>query len=599
MCHGQHLPHQPYLDQLHKLKVYIMRVTTLLFMMMFLTGCYVNKETIRQVEQVVEVKKDSTITCTNDDGTRCAIKSPFASQYAMSVQQDSNRMMLLDHGEESLLARLHLIRAAQHSIEIQTFIWVNDEAGHFILRELLAAAKRGVKVKVIIDQLFSMGNSWLVTDLATLHQNLEIKLYNPVFQDAHTSPFEFFSAMACCMARLNKRMHNKTFIVDSKYGIVGGRNYQSRYYDWDENFNYKDRDVMAIGTVVDDMTESFASFWQSPHVVPVEYLRDVSARILKNEQSKINWQQAFSDKALQLTAKAIDADYVARKFFPHIIEVDQVEYFSDTHDKPFNKQARNANKQLTQKIHQIFASAEHSILIQTPYLVFSRKARKTLKKLRKNNPDLELIVSTNSLASTDAYYVYAISYKYKRFYLKKLKMQIYEFKDRPALIDDMFASHTINEKTRIGMHGKSFVIDGYISMIGSHNFDPRSDVLNTESGFVIKSEAFAHLLSQNIRTDMKDENSWVVAAKEQIPFFSHISGVIATISRKLPIFDIWPFRYSTSYQLKPGHPEVPSDHPDFYLNYEAIGNFPNVNLSSKQIQTIIISAFAGFAEPVM
>ena len=163
----------------------------------------------------------------------------------------------------------------------------------------------------------------------------------------------------------------------------------------------------------------------------------------------------------------------------------------------------------------------------------------------------------------------------------------------------MFAQEVVNEKTRFGMHGKSFVIDGKLSMIGSHNFDPRSDVLNTESGFVIHSEAFAKKLSENIEQDMLDQNSWVVAAKEQIPFFSRISGVIATISRKLPIFDIWPFRYSTSYKLKPGHEEVPDNHPDFYQNYEVIGSFPNVELSSKQIQTIIISAFAGFAEPVM
>jgi len=203
------------------------------------------------------------------------------------------------------------------------------------------------------------------------------------------------------------------------------------------------------------------------------------------------------------------------------------------------------------------------------------------------------------LASTDAYYVYAISYKYKRFYLKTLGMQIYEYKDHPGMIDGVFSTTSLNEDTRFGMHGKSFVIDDYVSMIGSHNFDPRSDVLNTESGFVIKSKEFALMLSANIRTDMLDQNSWVVAAKEQIPFFSPISGFIATISRKLPIFDIWPFRYSTSYRLKEGYFEVPANHPDFHQNYEPIGNFPNVNLSSKQIQTIIISAFAGFAEPVM
>jgi putative cardiolipin synthase len=435
--------------------------------------------------------------------------------------------------------------------------------------------------------------------LATLHQNLEFKLYNPVFQDAHTSPFEFFSALACCMARLNKRMHNKTFIVDNKYGIVGGRNYQSRYYDWDEDFNYKDRDVLAIGPVVTQITDSFTSFWQSPHVVRVEHLRDVSSKILNGEQSKIDWNEPYTVKAQNIIAQAVDPQVVAQTFFAEIVAVDWVEYFSDTHDKPFNREARQANKQLTQKIHQYFADAKHEILIQTPYLVFSRKARKTFKKLRRKNPELLLRVSTNSLASTDAYYVYAISYKYKRFYLKKLKMHIYEFKDRPEMLEDMFATNYINENTRFGMHGKSFVIDGTISMIGSHNFDPRSDVLNTESGFVIKSVEFAEKLTLNIEKDMKDANSWLVAAKEQIPIFSHISGFMATISRKLPIFDIWPFRYSTSYRLKPGHQEVLANHPDFYKNYEVIGNFPNVNLSSKQIQTIIISAFAGFAEPVM
>jgi len=573
--------------------------TTFLVLLLFLSGCAVNKTTIQKVEQVIEIKKDSTITCPPDQVDKCAIQTPFAAQYELATAENKNRMLLLEHGEESLMLRLHMIKSAQKTIEIQSFIWINDEAGHLIIRELLAAAKRGVKVKVIIDQLFSMGNSWLVTDIATLHQNLEFKLYNPVFQDAHTSAFEFFSALACCIARLNKRMHNKTFVVDNKYGIVGGRNYQNRYYDWDESFNYKDRDVLAIGKVVNVINTSFASFWRSPHVVPVEHLRDVSARILNNQKSHVDWQHPLPEKAVQLQTLAKDSKQIIKTFFDTIITADHVEYFSDTHDKPFNKAARSANKQLTQKIHQYFAEAEHKILVQTPYLVFSRKARKTFKKLRRDNPDLELLVSTNSLASTDAYYVYAISFKYKRYYLKKLGMQIYEYKDRPGMIANTFSSTSIDEKTRFGMHGKSFVIDEYISMIGSHNFDPRSDVLNTESGFVIKSKAFAQMLSDNIRADMTDQNSWVVAAKQQIPFFSRISGVIATISRKLPIFDIWPFRYSTSYQLKEGYPEVPANHPDFHQNYKPIGNFPNVDLSSKQIQTIIISAFAGFAEPVM
>jgi phosphatidylserine/phosphatidylglycerophosphate/cardiolipin synthase-like enzyme len=136
-------------------------------------------------------------------------------------------------------------------------------------------------------------------------------------------------------------------------------------------------------------------------------------------------------------------------------------------------------------------------------------------------------------------------------------------------------------------------------MIGSHNFDPRSDVLNTESGFIIRDAEFAALLTDSIEVDMRPENSWLVAAKEQIPLFSQVSGFFATISRALPVFDIWPFRYSTSYELLPGKEPVGRNHSDFYENYEAVGNFPNVNLPTKQIQTIIISAFGGFAEPIM
>ena len=116
-----------------------------------LSGCAVNKATIQQVEQVIEIKKDSTISCPPEDENRCAMQTPFAAQFVLAEQEDKNRVLLLDHGEESLMLRLHMIRAAQKTIEIQSFIWVYDEAGHLVIRELLAAAKRGVKVKVIIE----------------------------------------------------------------------------------------------------------------------------------------------------------------------------------------------------------------------------------------------------------------------------------------------------------------------------------------------------------------------------------------------------------------------------------------------------------------
>ena len=568
-------------------------------LLMLLHGCHLSQKTKEAVDYITDVKKGTTRTCVSDDAFNCAQPTPFFARFEQTRVDSQNRLYLLEQGEQALLARVHLIRAAQQSIDIQTFIWVNDEAGNLMLRELLAAAKRGVRVRIIIDQLFSMGSSWFLAELAVLHENIDVQLFNPTFQQSHTSPFDFFSAMACCMARLNKRMHNKTFIVDERYGITGGRNYQSRYYDWDASFNYRDRDIMAIGQVVGQMEDSFEAFWNSAYVVPLEHLQDVSQRILNDQETVSDWDLPQDPKQEQLIRWAQDEAFISSTFMPSEIAVESAEYFSDTPDKPFNRRQVKADELLTERIRELISSAEHHILMQTPYLVFSRKARKAFRKLRKARPDLLFEVSTNSLAATDAYYVYAISYKHKRFYLRNLNMHIYEYQDRPLTWKQQFAQTVANEQTQFGMHSKSFVIDGRISMIGSHNFDPRSDTLNTESGLIVESPVFAKHLSEIIRQDMQEGNSWVVAAKQQIPFFSCVSGVFATISRALPTLDIWPFRYSTSYQLRPGKHPVPPDHPDFYENYTSIGNFPNVNLSSKQIQTIIISALAGFAEPVM
>ncbi len=574
-------------------------VITVFLFSLVLSACRINQETIRKAQTVTDLKRDSALTCPINDASTCAADTAFNKLYASSQIDGHNQMMILDSGEMALLVRLNLIRAAQKSIDIQTFIWVNDEAGYLILSELIKAARRGVKISIIGDQLYTMGNSWFMAELATLHENFEFRLYNPVFSEAHTSVFDMFSAIACCLATLNKRMHNKAFVVDDRYAIVGGRNYSSRYFDWDSTFNYKDREVMAIGSVVTEIITSFDSFWDSPHVIPVAHLDDVAMRIINNEEAQTDWSLPPPKMAQALSVLADDNTYIERTLFADFIAVDKAEYFSDSHDKPFNKDNQAMNKQLSEKMYDIFAKAEHRLLLQTPYLVFSREARKMFKKLRKDHPQIKLQVSTNSLSSTDAFYVYAISLKHKRFYLKKLGMEIYEFKDRPGMYEDFFATHQVTEFTRFGQHSKSFVIDNYVSMIGSHNFDPRSDVLNTESGFIIHDAEFAARLTRSIELDMLSENSWLVAAKEQIPFFSNVSGFFATISRKLPIFDIWPFRYSTSYELLPGKEPVSPGHPDFFENYKAVGNFPNVNLPTKQIQTIIISAFGGFAEPIM
>ncbi len=187
---------------------------------------------------------------------------------------------LLERGEDSLLLRVHLIRSAQHSIDVQTFIISEDDTGYLILDELVKAARRGVQVRVIADQLFSLEDTHLLAALARAHENFELRVYNPTFHKARTPPLEFAAGILCCFWRFNQRMHDKLLLIDDAIGIVGGRNYENRCYDWDGEFDYRDRDVLVAGPVGAMMRASFDAFWNDAHTAALSRLRDVATDIL-------------------------------------------------------------------------------------------------------------------------------------------------------------------------------------------------------------------------------------------------------------------------------------------------------------------------------
>jgi phosphatidylserine/phosphatidylglycerophosphate/cardiolipin synthase-like enzyme len=152
---------------------------------------------------------------------------------------------------------------------------------------------------------------------------------------------------------------------------------------------------------------------------------------------------------------------------------------------------------------------------------------------------------------------------------------------------------------RIGLHAKSIVVDGKVTIIGSHNLDPRSKNINTESVVVIWDEKFAGAVVRNILSDIEPENSWVIAKRQQVPFLSHFGNIIGSISSALPFLDIWPFRYTSSFQLREGMESLPAGHADFYKHYENVGQFPEVDMPLKRIKTRLIKSFGGFLTPLM
>ncbi|WP_426701348.1 phospholipase D-like domain-containing protein [Rhodanobacter sp. Col0626] len=614
-----------------------------LFAAVLLQGCTLSHAQIRRADALVEATIDRSSSCDRPD--HCAVPSPLldAATRALTdstAQHPVHVVTLLDDSEPALAARINLIRAARQSIDMQTYIWDQDDAGQLVLDELVQAARRGVLVRILADQLFSFDDMDLLDRLARVSPNLQVRLYNPTFHNAHTPPLEFAAGVLCCFGHFNQRMHNKLMLVDDRIGITGGRNYEDRYFNWDDEFDYVDRDVMVGGPAALQMAASFELFWRHKRSVPLTHLRDVNRRIQADRVAPV-WPAPHYRRPLrvaQVQQAAEDPQWLSAWLVEPSMQVGQVEYFSDLPaktDKPHKQRALD----FTHHIMRMIGAAKHEVLLQTPYLVMSKRAQRIFKRLHGSDAPPRVIVSTNSLASTDAFAVYAMSYKHRKRYLKTFGFEIHELKPHapgPAVDNELAnlgmdttslpvetaspASATearvhllgsrsgsnsrpaplLSEGRRFGLHAKSIVIDDEFAMVGSHNFDPRSDHYNTEAGVIIYDNTFANQLRRNIMRNTQPENAWVIAPRQPlVPVLSDINQAIGTVSESLPLFDLWPFRYATSYDLKPGcHPMRAVD-PGFYTCYQPVGDFPDVALSPKLIITRLFTAFGAGAKGVM
>lgn len=550
-----------------------------------------------------------------------AIESPlldFANLSNIS-SKDLNWVNTLDKGEEALLARVHLIRSAKKSISVQTIIWVNDEVGRLIIYELIEAAKRGIKVKLLIDHFASEKNIQIAAFLATVNKNFEIKIYNPVSgMEVNPSFPNKIKSLFLSFNQFNQRMHNKLFIVDNVIGITGGRNYQNAYYDQAKGLNYKDRDVIIIGPVVQEMQASFQAFWHFKRSIKLNNLNDVKNYIKNNEVKIWGTKESFQLHGFFKTIdkQASQSQLISQLFLSQMIEVKNAYFIADDPGKNRKKWFGKyiGLGKITIELAKLVSEAQDSIYIQTPYLVLSGPAVDLFKKIRKEYPYMDIRISTNSLAATDSWYVYALSYKQKKTYLVDLKFIIYEMKPNPdditslmptyqKLLDRPYAPSEIEnqEEPYFCLHAKSMVIDDETAFIGSYNLDPRSENLNTEVGIVIYDRIFAKRLKDNIKKDMEPQNSWVIG-KKKIPLgLGAPNAVFQELSSLLPLLDPWPLRYASSFELIEGKQFVELDHKDFYDNYRDVGSFPQVNekSASKTLGAWMVKGFFSFVKPLL
>ncbi|MFH0909654.1 MAG: phospholipase D family protein [bacterium] len=548
----------------------------------------------------------------------CAGASPFddaiAATRIMDAAQDparSNRVAIVSIGYDALLLRVHLIRNAKHSIEIQTFIWTSDEVGHLVMYELIEAARRGVRVRVIADHMVSEKDPGTMAFLATVDPNLEIKHYRPSSSRLRASWFQTILSGIFSFHDINQRMHNKVMIVDDAVLITGGRNIENTYYDHSTGLNYRDRDVLAIGPVARNAAESFERYWNYKYSVGSRDLKDVGALIKSGKYPTYATREdfGFGSYFTDLDRQADSAEEITARFVSSMREVDQAHFVADEPGKkrglPLSEQAR-----LTRELKHTVESATNSVVIQTPYLIVSEKARKLLRKAKKDHPTLRIRVSSNSYASTDDNMAYSANYRLRGVYVEGIGMEVYEFKPHPAELLDVFpqypamkalaAKQKLSREPLLCVHAKSMVVDDRVAFVGSYNLDPRSENLNTEVGLLVEDAPFARALNAEISRDMSAGNSWVIGRRAMPLALDAVNGLIDGLIGMTPI-DIWPIQNSCSFELLPGCTEVPPFDPAFHKNYREAGDFPGNDslLSTKEITTRLYKAFGSVLTPIL
>ena len=536
------------------------------------------------------------------------VKKTVLNLYEGMDASESNYINILNDGYDALILRIHLIRNAKKSINIQTYILADDETGRFIISELLAAARRGVQVKVLADHFSSFRNTDLIAFLATAHPNFEIKYYRPSAKMADPSDLQEVLDYVV-PNKTNQRMHNKLFLVDDFIGITGGRNIQNCYYNFGVGINFRDRDVILIGPLAQEMRDAFDKYWTYKRSINAANLKDVKSRIGKIDMEKCESHFAADEMFSDIIRKATDSNYIIQHFADKMLSPKHVSLVVDKPGKNRKFFFFYGQGEITKAISKVVKNAKNSLIMQSPYLVLDKAAIKMFEKMKKKNPKLRLAVSSNSFGSTDNLIAYSANYKMRFAYIDRAGLEIYEYKPHP---DDMLkilpqypvlerkASEQKKKKPFLCIHAKSFVMDSTIAFVGSYNLAPRSANLNTEIGLLIDDPLVARLLEDDILNDMSPANSWVVA-KREVPYTTEkINELFETISMFSPI-SLWPFSNTSSFELIPGKTPCRPGSPEFYQNYHDIGAFPGAGdeYDEKEIATMILKTINGLASRLL
>jgi putative cardiolipin synthase len=417
----------------------------------------------------------------------------------------------LEDGILSLTSRAWLCEHAKKTIDVQYYIFSKDNTGLISCDFLVRAASRGIKVRMIIDDATVKANSHEIFALDS-HENIEIKIYNPGFKLG--KPGLKLKKITTELHKLQKRMHAKSITVDELVSITGGRNIADEYYDYDEHYNFRDRDALIIGKAVASVRASFEQYWNHELCIPFQELTSTPEKDDEKEHFERLKRYAcdpnnFSQK-MRARINAFPADFSALEQNKLFLWLKDLSFVSDPPGK--NEERLNEQGSLTtDSLLFLLSGAKKSVKIHSPYVITTDEGKELLRKLV--DKGIIVRVLTNSMASTDNKEAFS-GYHRDRDELLKTGIELFEFKPDAAVRYKLMnpeLQSTINYSAVYGLHSKSMVIDNRIAVIGSFNLDPRSANLNTECLVISRDTRHAANLLKYMNEEFLPENSWQIS----------------------------------------------------------------------------------------
>ena len=415
----------------------------------------------------------------------------------LALPKGTTGLAMVSSNLDAFAARSLSARRAGRSLDLMYHIWHSDLTGRLLAYDVLEAANRGVRVRLLLDDINDFGRdpAYLALDD---HPNIEVRMFNP--SRARKGRLRRGLEMALRPVSLTRRMHNKAWIADGVLAIVGGRNVGDGYFDAAEASNFRDLDLLMVGDAVDQTAEIFDQYWNSPVVIPIRALskeagadraavRHRFVDLVRSESSRPYLDHVRKRSNLALALNEIEWHFI-----------DNVRVISD----PPEKALRDKNESwLKNMLSPLVIGASRTIEITSPYFVPRKEAAKALLGLVDSGVDVAIL--TNSLAATDVAAVHS-GYSRHRPRLIKGGVRLFELQPHGRGSDiSLFGSKGT------GLHTKAFVADERIGFIGSFNFDPRSASLNTEMGVLFEHPPLAKKMREVFALETSPSMSYRVS----------------------------------------------------------------------------------------